>query len=1124
MTDGSRNGRRTGGALLSVALASVILAGVLASSTALTPTAAASEGGNVEAVENCQELASAGTHYRVATDLAENDGPCLRITASNVTVEGDSHDVSGGNGSGAIAVVANGSAVSGVRVRNVTVADSRAGVRIGATDGPAVGVTAESITAVNNSRAGVISFASDLTLNDSVLEGNAVGVEVIEGNVTMDGVVVNDSDGTGLKTAIDVSEVLITDSRFLDNGGRGLLLRSVDPGGLALANVTASRNGIDGIEVEQSAPGATLSGVVAANNSRHGVVVRSGGTSVTDSELSDNADAGARLAGSNTTATGLTATGNADGIDLSGATGVAVRDTDANGNERGIVLSNTAGSTVEETTFSDNTGVGLLVNESTDNTLTDLTARNDGRTVRLVGDGRVNVSRLTLSNGTVSFTASEVEFDEVGSPGPARPGSRAFGPYLNVSTTGDDGDSLLPGEEGGEFLDLTVHYRPSDLEEPPLDDSTVRIGRYDDGWSTVGNGSRDTAERRVSANITAPGGVYAPVAALRNAVTECGRTLDGDGRTYRVDTDLSGSGSRCLLVDGSDITVIGFGQDGEQPRSLDGQDAGSSGIVVADGAAGTTLRNLTVRDFGTGFELRGDDTTIRRATAFSNADRGLLVTGTGTAVRNVSAGSNGGADGDGILLRGATDTSLEQVLVRNSGGWGLREAGSTSGTTATELNVFYDEDDDGVGRNVVVAFDASRHIALGPVADPPDRGRGLEGIGDYLDIEGQQDDAYLDLTIAYDEGDVSDESALSFYRYDDRTGTYSEVTDPRVDPAADTVGANLTSFSTFAPLVDTSTDGGSGGGDDGGGDSGDDGGDDGDSGGDGGDRDSGDDGGDGGDDSGDGGDDEGNDSGDEGTDDGDSGDDGDEGTDDGDGGGGSDDGDESEPGVGAGTGDTDDGGSDSGSSSGGGGGGGGGGAAAQGSPTFVTTAASLDRSSMAVGGTVLVNATVSNEGDGVGTYEVELFRDGRFVQSRLVELVPGETEAITFERSPDEAGTYGFRVENVTAGTVNVTTTDGGSISTATPAATPDGTSADGAGDGSGEGGSDDGSAGGSSSDQGGSGADEGSGDSNEVIAPGTAGGSDTELAGFEPLGVMAGGVGALAVGAGAIYLLVLRP
>ena len=1063
MTDGSRNGRRTGGALLSVALASVILAGVLASSTALTPTAAASEGGNVEAVENCQELASAGTHYRVATDLAEDDGPCLRITASNVTVEGDGHDVSGGNGSGAIAVVANGSAVSGVRVRNVTVADSRAGVRIGATDSPAVGVTAESITAVNNSRAGVISFASDLTLNDSVLEGNAVGVEVIEGNVTMDGVVVNDSDGTGLKTAIDVSEVLITDSRFLDNGGRGLLLRSVDPGGLALANVTASRNGIDGIEVEQSAPGATLSGVVAANNSRHGVVVRSGGTSVTDSELSDNADAGARLAGSNTTATGLTATGNADGIDLSGATGVAVRDTDANGNERGIVLSNTAGSTVEETTFSDNTGVGLLVNESTDNTLTDLTARNDGRTVRLVGDGRVNVSRLTLSNGTVSFTASEVEFDEVGSPGPARPGSRAFGPYLNVSTTGDDGDSLLPGEEGGEFLDLTVHYRPSDLEEPPLDDSTVRIGRYDDGWSTVGNGSRDT-------------------------------------------------------------TVIGFGQDGEQPRSLDGQDAGSSGIVVADGAAGTTLRNLTVRDFGTGFELRGDDTTIRRATAFSNADRGLLVTGTGTAVRNVSAGSNGGADGDGILLRGATDTSLEQVLVRNSGGWGLREAGSMSGTTATELNVFYDEDDDGVGRNVVVAFDASRHIALGPVADPPDRGRGLEGIGDYLDIEGQQDDAYLDLTIAYDEGDVSDESALSFYRYDDRTGTYSEVTDPRVDPAADTLGANLTSFSTFAPLVDTSTDGGSGGGDDGGGDSGDDGGDDGDSGGDGGDRDSGDDGGDGGDDSGDGGDDEGNDSGDEGTDDGDSGDDGDEGTDDGDGGGGSDDGDESEPGVGAGTGDTDDGGSDSGSSSGGGDGGGGGGAAAQGSPTFVTTAASLDRSSMAVGGTVLVNATVSNEGDGVGTYEVELFRDGRFVQSRLVELVPGETEAITFERSPDEAGTYGFRVENVTAGTVNVTTTDGGSISTATPAATPDGTSADGAGDGSGEGGSDDGSAGGSSSDQGGSGADEGSGDSNEVIAPGTAGGSDTELAGFEPLGVMAGGVGALAVGAGAIYLLVLRP
>lgn len=186
---------------------------------------------------------------------------------------------------------------------------------------------------------------------------------------------------------------------------------------------------------------------------------------------------------------------------------------------------------------------------------------------------------------------------------------------------------------------------------------------------------------------------------------------------------------------------------------------------------------------------------------------------------------------------------------------------------------------------------------------------------------------------------------------------------------------------------------------------------------------------------------------------------------------------------------------------------------------------------MRVDGTVAINATVRNSGDGGGTYEVDLFRNGDFVQSRFVELVPGERERITFRRSPSSPGSYTFRAENVTAGTVNVTGPDGDATTpspTATPSPTPDGTddgtSGDGGGDGTGDGGdgSDDGTADPSTAD----------GGSDDVEDQGTSGGSTPGapdgsgggFGGLGPLGMVVGGVGALAVGAGAIYLLVVKP
>jgi PGF-CTERM protein len=135
---------------------------------------------------------------------------------------------------------------------------------------------------------------------------------------------------------------------------------------------------------------------------------------------------------------------------------------------------------------------------------------------------------------------------------------------------------------------------------------------------------------------------------------------------------------------------------------------------------------------------------------------------------------------------------------------------------------------------------------------------------------------------------------------------------------------------------------------------------------------------------------------------------------------------------------TDGGDSGDGATGGGGGGGGGGGAAPSGSPDFRTTDADVNRTSMTVGKTLSIEATVENQGDGYGRYEVDLYRNDSFVQSRYVELSAGEEKTFSFERSPSSAGTYQYRVESIVAGVVTVesgdtpTSTDSGVTPTST--------------------------------------------------------------------------------------------
>jgi parallel beta-helix repeat protein len=105
------------------------------------------------------------------------------------------------------------------------------------------------------------------------------------------------------------------------------------------------------------------------------------------------------------------------------------------------------------------------------------------------------------------------------------------------------------------------------------------------------------------------------------------------------------------------------------------------------------------------------------------------------------------------------------------------------------------------GYPTAVSFSYAGDIALSGVVTPPADPAGLRNIGKYVNATDLAANAWLLLTTRYTDYELSsvDESTLKLYRY---TGTTWELVPGvnGVDEAENTVVANITSFSIFAPL------------------------------------------------------------------------------------------------------------------------------------------------------------------------------------------------------------------------------------------------------------------------------------------------------------------------------------
>lgn len=89
-------------------------------------------------------------------------------------------------------------------------------------------------------------------------------------------------------------------------------------------------------------------------------------------------------------------------------------------------------------------------------------------------------------------------------------------------------------------------------------------------------------------------------------------------------------------------------------------------------------------------------------------------------------------------------------------------------------------------------------------------------------------------------------------------------------------------------------------------------------------------------------------------------------------------------------------------------------------PAFAVSSPSLETTTIAPGDAVEVTGVVENTGEGIGTATVELVVDGTAVDSRTVELGPGTSTTVTFERTFDAPGNYNVAVGERQAGSVRV--------------------------------------------------------------------------------------------------------
>ncbi|MFC7137747.1 right-handed parallel beta-helix repeat-containing protein [Halobaculum litoreum] len=253
-------------------------------------------GGVPTKIDACRAITEPGRYVLVADLSMRGSKPCLHVRASDVTIDGDGHTVSGDGSPDSMGLLVfegerGGDAPDDTPLENVTVSDLRFSgfadaVRVGDDDAMGTQVTLAGV-AVANSQGGISMLESeDSTLRNVTVEGGRFGVYLLEvrdllaRNLTVrsadTGVFLSDTvsdsrfvdltavgNGEGVYLSDSVSDNAFVRARVVDNEGPGI--RFADSGDNTVRDSVVRDNGDSGV-VSDPAYREAFVNVTVANN------------------------------------------------------------------------------------------------------------------------------------------------------------------------------------------------------------------------------------------------------------------------------------------------------------------------------------------------------------------------------------------------------------------------------------------------------------------------------------------------------------------------------------------------------------------------------------------------------------------------------------------------------------------------------------------------------------------------------------------------------------------------------------------------------------------------------------------------------------------------------------------
>ena len=303
------------------------------------------------------------------------------------------------------------------------------------------------------------------------------------------------------------------------------------------------------------------------------------------------------------------------------------------------------------------------------------------------------------------------------------------------------------------------------------------------------------------------GGVFnanntAPMQAAVDDVA-AGETIYVWNGSYSENVNI-GTSNLTLAGEGADVvTVTAPAPDGDHVFNVAADYANISGFTVTgatgDWKAGIYLNgtshcnildnNCTNNENGIMLEYSSYN-RIYANIASSNNNRGIcaLYSNNSNMIFDNTANSN---VRDGISLADSSNNTLSNNTASDNSNWDLYIEDSSSTFTDNTLN------------GTTVSFTYGGNVSLkgegSPAADPS----GRHSIGKFINATNLTADAWLYLNFSYSTTDVSglDESSLAVWKYNGTTWLEDGWDNGRyLDTTCNAVGANITSFSVFAPM------------------------------------------------------------------------------------------------------------------------------------------------------------------------------------------------------------------------------------------------------------------------------------------------------------------------------------